>query len=317
MSILLSGGGYISSHVSNLLLEEKRDIVIIDNFSNSTIEFVDILRSKGNLTFYEIDILDFNSMEKVFQNHVFHTVIHFAAFKSVEESNNNPLKYYENNIITLINVLKLMEKYSVKNFIFSSSATVYGIPESLPLTENSKLNTLNPYGRTKLFGEEICKDLAKTGKIKTICLRYFNPVGFVIPENSKHKTNLFPYIVSVIKGEKEKLLVYGGDYETPDKTAIRDYIHIQDLSEAHLAALKYISKMDKNFEVFNIGTGRGFSVLEVINEFKKITCKEIKYEITNRREGDAQEIYANCDKALNILGWKSSRTLTDMVKDSI
>ena len=199
-TILLSGGGYISSHTASLLLQEEQDIVIIDNFSNSTMESINILKKQGDLTFYETDILDYNSLEKIFQNHSFSTVIHFAAFKSVEESVNDPLKYYENNLCSLINILKLMEKYNVKNLIFSSSATVYGVPESLPLIENSSLNTLNPYGRTKLFAEEICKDCAKTGKIKVICLRYFNHVGQIIPENSKHKTTLFSFIIPVLKG---------------------------------------------------------------------------------------------------------------------
>ena len=322
MSIFITGAaGYIGSHMINGLLEEncENEIVGVDNFSNSSVESIDYLRKKGNFIFHEENLLNYNAIEKIFANHKFSTVIHFAAFKAVDESVKEPLKYYENNLMSLINILKIMQKHKVKNFIFSSSATVFGNPDSLPLTEKSTIKIpLNPYGKTKLFGEEICKDCKN---INTICLRYFNPVGYILRENSKHKTNLFPYIISVLKEEKEKLFVYGGDYEgSADGTPIRDYVHISDIIQGHLQAMKYFKQMEaekNNFEIFNLGTSKGYSVLEVIEEFNRVTGKRLNYEIVSRRPGDAGVVFAGCNKAKEILGWQAKYTLGQMVKDSL
>ena len=318
-SILLPGScGYIGSHTALEIIEEypDHDLIIIDDLSNSNDDVIDKLKLfTNNLVYYNLDVK--NNIDKVFEYHNIETVIHFAAYKAVGESIENPLKYYSNNIGGLINLLQTMKKYNVKNLIFSSSATVYGEPESLPLTEKSKTSTLNPYGRTKLFAEEILKDMRD---MKIICLRYFNPVGAsrsgIIGENPKGvPNNLFPYIMNVISGKKEKLYIFGNDYDTEDGTAIRDYLHVSDLAKGHIAAMKYIDKVD--FEIFNLGTGKGYSVLEIVNNFTKILNKDIPYEFVERRKGDSPEVYADCSKALKLLGWKAELTLEDMIKDSL
>ncbi len=322
MSIFISGGaGYIGSHMINALLNEnyEKEKVVVDDFSNSSIEVINYLRKRGDFIFYEENLLNYNAIEKIFENHNISIVIHFAAFKAVDESIKEPLKYYENNLVSLINILKVMQKYKVKKFIFSSSATVFGDPDVLPLTENSATKIpLNPYGKTKLFGEEICRDCKD---INTICLRYFNPAGYILPKNLSHEKNLFPCIISLLRGEIEKLFVFGGDYEdSPDGTPIRDYVHISDIVQGHIEAIKYFEQMDldgNNFEVFNLGTSKGYSVLEVIEEFNKVTGKKLNYEIISRRPGDAGVVFAGCDKAEEILGWRAERNLRDMVKDSI
>jgi len=323
-SILLTGGcGYIGSHTAYEIIQEYPDhhIVIIDNLSNSDYSVINKLKLfTKNLFYYNLDIK--TDIHKIFENHYIRTVIHFAAYKAVGESVENPLKYYANNIGGLINLLETMKKYNVKNLIFSSSATVYGHPESLPLYETSKTGTLNPYGRTKLFAEEILKDMKD---MNIICLRYFNPVGAsktgLFYENPKGiPNNLFPYILDVIKGKREKLNIFGKDYKTPDGTAIRDYLHVVDLAKAHVAAMKYVENVD--FDIFNLGTGTGYSVLEIATNFIKILKeagieKELKYEFVDRRAGDSPQVYANCDKAFNVLGWKAELTLEDMIKDSL
>lgn len=311
--ILLTGGfGFIGSNTAIELLKEY-EVIIVDNFSNSQRDVSDKLKCQ----FYDLDIT--KNIDEIFEKHNIYSVIHFAAYKSVNESVEDPLKYYYNNIYGLINLLQTMKKYNVKNIIFSSSATVYGNPETLPLTENSKINTLNPYGRTKLFGEEILKDMKD---MKSICLRYFNPVGAskngLFKENPKGiPNNLFPYIVQVIEGKREKLFIFGGDYPTNDGTGIRDYIHVIDLANGHIAALKYLEKMENSFEVFNLGTGKGYSVLEIVNTFNKFLDKKIPYEIVKRRNGDAAEVYADCAKALFFLKWGPKFNLEDMIRDTL
>ena len=318
-AILLTGAcGYLGSHTTLEVIQEypNHQIVIIDDLSNSQEDVIHKLKLfTNNIFYYNLDVK--GNIDKVFECHNVQTVIHFAAYKAVGESIENPLKYYSNNIGGLINLLQTMKKYNVKNLIFSSSATVYGDPESLPLTENSKTGTLNPYGRTKLFAEEILRDMKD---MRIICLRYFNPVG-ASKTGLFHETpkgipnNLFPYILDVINGKREKLYIFGQDYETPDGTAIRDYLHVVDLAKGHIAAMKYIQKVE--FEIFNLGTGKGYSVLEIVNNFIKILGKDIPFELTERRPGDSPEVYADCKKAFNLLGWKAELTLNDMIKDSL
>jgi UDP-glucose 4-epimerase len=355
-AILLTGGcGYIASHcLLELLLSSTEDIVIIDNLSNSSNNNVNKIKDLGNVYIYNEDITNKEKCKEIFSNHNITTVIHFAAYKAVKESIDDPLKYYSNNINGLLVLLKCMKIYNVSKIIFSSSATVYGMPKDgeLPINESVKINTLNPYGRTKYFSEEILRDVSFAHNIKVICLRYFNPVGcyYLIPENSNTITNLFPMIVSVIKGEKDYLSIYGNDYNTSrsevsinsqsecnhntsrtdcnhntsrtecnhnthDGTAIRDYIHVMDLAKGHLAALNYLDNMEQNFDVFNLGTGIGYSILEVLNCFLKY--KNVEYKFEDRRPGDAPEVYADASKALKILNWKATLTLKDMVLDSL
>ena len=346
-SILLTGGcGYIGCHcLLELLLNRHEDIVIIDNLSNSSNTNVNKIKDLGNVYIYNVDITNEEECDKIFRSHNITQVIHFAAHKAVKESIDNPLKYYSNNINGLLVLLKCMNKYDVKKIIFSSSATVYGMPDTLPIDENSKINTLNPYGRTKYFAEEILKDVSNAHNMQVICLRYFNPVGnyYLIPENSNVITNLFPTIISVIQGDKDYLSIYGNDYNTSrrdasinsdecnyntsrrdasinslelnDGTAIRDYIHVIDLARGHLAALEYMEREEVKFDVFNLGTGEGYSVLEVIQEFLKY--EEVNCKFENRRPGDAPEVYANVSKANEILGWKTELTLENMVCDSL
>jgi len=330
-AILLTGGcGFIGSHTSvELLKTGQYELVIIDDLSNSSniVETIkDICRLDGvtpKIFFYQIDITDKNKFKRIFRNHPnIEAVIHFAALKAVGESVSYPLKYYRNNIMGLINLLELMKESKVDKIIFSSSATVYGEPSELPLTENAKINTLNPYGRTKLYAEEILKDVSVSDKIKVICLRYFNPVGAhssgLIGENPKGiPNNLFPYILDVIKGKREQLNIFGGDYDTEDGTGVRDYIHVMDLAKGHISALEYLYEMDEDYDIFNLGTGEGYSVLNIINKFSEIYGKDIKYEIVERREGDSAMVYADPSKSHQKLGWKAEKNLDQMIRDSL
>jgi len=320
-AILLTGGcGYIGSHTALELIKEypNHELAILDNLTNSDINVIDKLKLfTDKLFFYNLDITE--NIDKVFEYHDIKSVIHFAALKSVSESIDKPLKYYNNNISGLINLLKTMQKYKVENLIFSSSATVYGNPEALPLTEESSTSAINPYGKTKLFAEEILKDLKD---MNIICLRYFNPVGAsktgLIKENPKGvPNNLFPFIISVIKGKRDKLYIFGNDYPTKDGTAIRDYIHIEDLAKGHISALKYLKNKENIFDIFNLGTGKGHSVLEIVKAFEKEIGKEISYEFAEKRKGDSCEVYANCDKAEKMLNWKAELHLEDMIKNSL
>jgi len=318
MSILLTGGcGFIGSHCALILLEYGYDIIIVDNLLNSSKDMIDKIQitTGKKILFYNLDINDEIKLDAVFSAHKIDTVIHFAAHKSVNESVLNPLKYYLNNIGGLLTLLKIMEIYSVNKIIFSSSATVYSGNSLSPLTENSPVSPMNPYGKTKYFSEEILKDFKN---IKTICLRYFNPVGAYSPlfiESPKEINNLFPYILSVIKKENEYLSIYGNDYQTRDGTCIRDYIHVVDLAKGHLAALKHLDFV--NFEIFNLGTGKGLSVLEIVETFSKKINKKIPYKIIERRPGDLSETYADCSKALEILNWKAELNLNDMIDSLI
>ena len=324
MNILITGGlGYIGSHTVIECINSKHSVVIVDNLYNSSIKVLEKLNKFLNkdLKFYKTDMQDIDAFEKVFKENNIDAVIHFAGYKAVGESVEKPLKYYDNNIGITINLLKLMEKYNVKKIIFSSSATVYKESKILPLTENMPLGVTNPYGRTKLIIEEILQDIAYADKnFKAVILRYFNPIGahpcgLFGEDNNGIPNNLMPYIVKVAKGELEYLRVFGNDYNTKDGTGVRDYIHVVDLAKAHIKAIKAF-EFSKNINIYNIGTGTGYSVLEIINNFEKATGIKIPYKIVERRPGDIAACYADPSYALEKLGWKAEKNLEDMCRDS-
>ena len=326
MAVLLTGGaGYIGSHTAVELLNSGKDLVIIDNFSNSNEKVLENIKkiTGKDFKFYEIDYLDREKLEKVFEENKIDSVINFAGYKAVGESCKIPLEYYYNNVSGAIVLLQTMAKYNVKKFIFSSSATVYGEPEKIPLTEECKVGgTTNPYGTTKLYIEQILKDLYKSDNTWDICiLRYFNPVGShesgLIGEEPKGiPNNLMPYIVRVASGELKELSVFGNDYNTPDGTGVRDYIHVVDLSIGHVKALEKIEKEGKGLFIYNLGTGTGYSVLDMVNAFEKSTGKKVPYKIAPRRAGDIATMYADPKKAKEELGWVAEKSLEDMCKDS-
>ena len=323
MKILVTGGlGFIGSHTVVELQNEGFEVIAVDNLSNSSIEVVDgIERITGKKPIFEkLDLRDKKAVQDFFKKYEdIAGVIHFAASKAVGESVENPLLYYENNINTLVYLLQELQQKENSNFIFSSSCTVYGQAENMPITENASIQAaMSPYGNTKQIGEEIISDVAKVTNINAILLRYFNPIGahssaeigelpLGVPQN------LVPFITQTAMGLREKLSVFGSDYPTPDGTAIRDYIHVVDLAKAHVVALKRLldkKNIDK-VETFNLGTGTGSSVLEVITAFEKVSDKKLNYQIVGRREGDIVEAYANTDKANEVLGWKAQSSLEE------
>ena len=326
MAILVTGGaGYIGSHVAVELLNSGREIVIIDNFSNSERTVLDKIKeiTKKDFKFYEIDYLNIKDLEKVFEENKIDAVMNFAGFKAVGESVEKPLEYYENNVSGAIGLLKTMGKYNVKKFIFSSSATVYGEPERIPLTENCKTGgTTNPYGTSKLFIEQILKDLYASDNSWDICiLRYFNPVGahesgLIGEEPQGIPNNLMPYVVRVASGELKELSIFGNDYDTPDGTGVRDYIHVVDLAKGHLAALNKLDKEGKGLYIYNLGTGTGYSVLDMVKSFEEITGKKVPYKITQRRPGDIATCYSDTKKAKEELGWEAKKGIKEMCEDS-
>lgn len=324
MNILITGGlGYIGSHTVIECINSKHSVVIVDNLYNSSIKVLEKLNKFLNkdLKFYKTDMQDIDAFEKVFKENTIDAVIHFAGYKAVGESVEKPLKYYDNNIGITINLLKLMERYNVKQIIFSSSATVYKESEILPLTENMPLGVTNPYGRSKLIIEEILQDIAHADKnFKAVILRYFNPIGahpcgLFGEENNGIPNNLMPYIVKVAKGELEYLRVFGNDYNTKDGTGVRDYIHVCDLADAHIKAIKAF-EFEDNVNIYNIGTGTGYSVLEIINNFEKATGIKIPYKIVERRSGDIGENYSNSDKAKKELNFSTKYDILEMCKDA-
>lgn len=323
MKLLLTGGaGYIGSHTAVELLNLNHEVVIIDNLSNATKESLnrvsEITGKKSK--FYQADIRNFSELDEVFKKEKIDGVIHFAGLKAVGESNEIPLEYYDNNVAGTINLLNVMKENNVKNIIFSSSATVYGQPEIVPIPETHSLSTTNPYGETKLIVENILKDLSKSdASWSIVILRYFNPVGAhksgKIGEDPKGiPNNLIPYITQVAVGKLKYLSVFGNDYNTPDGTGVRDYIHVVDLALGHIASLK---KFDEpGCHIYNLGTGNGYSVLEMINTFSTIVGHEIPYEFKERRSGDIATCYGNTEKAKNELGWEAKRGLKEMCEDS-
>ena len=326
MSILLTGGaGYIGSHTAVELLNQGKDLVIIDDFSNSNEKALDAIReiTGKDFKFYKMDYKDREKLEKVFEENQIDAVINFAGFKAVGESVSKPIEYYTNNVSGALVLLDTMRKNNCKKFIFSSSATVYGEPERIPLTEECRVGgTTNPYGTTKLYIEQILKDLYKSDNSWDICiLRYFNPVGshesgLIGEEPQGIPNNLMPYIVRVAAGKLEQLSVFGNDYETHDGTGVRDYIHVVDLAKGHVKALDKIDKEGQGIYIYNLGTGTGYSVLDMVNAFEKSTGKKVNYRITDRRPGDIAVCYADPKKAKEELGWIAEKNLEDMCKDS-
>ena len=323
MSILITGGaGYIGSHVALELLKLNHYIIIVDNMAHSAGSNVKALMDKfpDKVLFYSIDILSEQELNNIFSKHSILGVIHLAGKKSVKESFSQSLDYYHNNVSGTIQLLKIMDNYECYNLIFSSSATVYGIPKKSPISESNPIQPINPYGHSKAMIDQILSDLGKPWKI--ISLRYFNPVGLdasgILKEETKDMPeNLFPYIIKVLKGDLEKLTVFGSDYPTNDGSAIRDYIHITDLALAHIKSWNYLSKINPGeCDFFNIGTGRGYSVLEVLQCFQSLG-HTVKYSIGPRREGDAAQVYANSQKAKRILGWESNKCLAEMIQHSL
>ena len=325
MAVLVTGGaGYIGAHTVVELLNKGEEVVIIDNFSNSKPAVLEAIKKITNkdFKFYELNYLDRDKLEKVFEENKIDSVINFAGYKAVGESVEKPLEYYENNVSGCIILLETMRKYNVKKFVFSSSATVYGEPERIPITEDCKIGgTTNPYGTTKLMIEQILQDLYKSDNSWDICiLRYFNPVGAHesgrIGEDPKGiPNNLMPYISQVAVGKLEKLGVFGDDYDTPDGTGVRDYIHVVDLAKGHVKAINYIFS-NPGLDVINLGTGVGYSVLDMVKAFGKACGKEIPYEIKPRRAGDIAMCYADPAKAARVLGWKAEKGLDEMCADT-
>ena len=323
--VLVTGGaGYIGSHTVVELLNKGEEVVIVDNFSNSKKEVLDNIKKITNkdFNFYEINYLDRDSLEKVFEENDIESVINFAGYKAVGESVSKPLEYYENNIGGAVILLEVMKKYNVKKFVFSSSATVYGDPEVVPITEECKIGgTTNPYGTTKLFIEQILQDLYKSDNTWDICiLRYFNPVGAhesgLIGEDPKGiPNNLMPYITKVAAGILPELSIFGNDYDTKDGTGVRDYIHVVDLAKGHLLALDKLNKEDKGIFIYNLGTGKGYSVLEMVEAFKKVNNVDVPYKIAPRRAGDIAKCFSDPSKAKNELGFEATKTLEDMCRD--
>ena len=326
MAILLPGGaGYIGSHTAVELLNAGKEIVILDNFSNSKPEVLEKIKkiTGKDFKFYEINYLDREKLEKVFEENNIEAVLNFAGYKAVGESIQKPIEYYENNISGALVLLDTMRKYGCKKFIFSSSATVYGEPERIPLTEDCKTGgTTNPYGTTKLFIEQILKDIYRSDNTWDICiLRYFNPVGahesgLIGEEPQGIPNNLMPYVARVAAGTLKELSVFGNDYDTPDGTGVRDYIHVVDLAKGHVKALEKLDKENEGLFIYNLGTGTGYSVLDMVKAFEKTTGKPVKYKIAPRRPGDIATCYSDPEKAQKELGWKAEKTLEDMCKDS-
>ena len=324
MVILVTGGaGYIGSHTCVELLEKGEELVVVDNFVNSKPDVIEKIKeiTKKDFKFYEVDLLDKPKLEKVFEENDIKEVIHFAGLKAVGESVQKPLLYYHNNITGTVTLLEVMKKYNCKKIVFSSSATVYGLPKTVPITEDFPLSTTNPYGSTKLFIEQILKDCCTADKeFAAILLRYFNPIGahksgLIGEDPNGIPNNLMPFIARVADGTYKELKVFGNDYDTPDGTGVRDYIHVVDLSIGHIKAIEKIRKMD-GVEIYNLGTGNGFSVLQLVHTFEKVNNVKVNYQIVGRRQGDIAVCYANCDKALKELGWKCERNIEDMCRDT-
>lgn len=324
MKVLVTGGtGYIGSHTCCELLEEGYEVVIVDNLFNSSKDVIEKIESITNkkVTFYEEDVCNKEKLKEIFEKEKIEAVIHFAGYKAVGESVKKPLMYYRNNLDSTISLLEVMKEFNCKKLVFSSSATVYGNPEKLPITEDFPLHTTNPYGTTKLMIEEILRDVYNSDNEWAIAiLRYFNPIGAhksgLIGENPNGiPNNLMPYIVKVANKELQELSIFGNDYNTKDGTGVRDYIHVVDLAKGHIKAIEKVTK-DNGVDAYNLGTGNGYSVLELVNTFKKVNNIEVPYKIVERRSGDIDACYAATDKAKNKLNWQAELGIEEMCKDS-
>lgn len=324
MAVLVAGGaGYIGSHISVELLNNDKEVVIVDSLINSnekSIRNIERITNK-KVKFYPLNMINEEELENVFKENNIESVIHLAGLKAVGESVKKPLEYYYNNLLITLNLLRIMKKYNCNKFVFSSSATVYGQPKTVPIKEDFPLSTTNPYGTTKLMIEKILKDLYNSdNSFRIVMLRYFNPIGAhksgLIGENPNGiPNNLMPYITSVASGKLEVLNIFGNDYNTKDGTGVRDYIHVVDLAKGHIKALEKVEK-DEGIFVYNLGSGRGYSVLELVNTFEKVNNVKVNYKFADRRPGDIAECYADVSKAEKELNWKPTKTLEDMCRDS-
>jgi len=325
MAILITGGmGYIGSHAVVELLEKSEEIIIVDNLSNSQISKLDLLEkiTGKKPTFYEVDINDKEGLNKIFNNHKIESVIHFAALKAVGESVEKPLKYYENNVTGTLTLLEIMKEHNVKRIVFSSSAAVYGIPSKVPITEDMPTSATNPYGTTKIMIEQVLKDLyASDDEWGISILRYFNVIGAHdstligdIPNGIP--SNIMPYITKVATGKLKQLSVFGDDYKTHDGTGVRDYIHVVDLVKGHIKALDKLRIDKSGLLIHNLGTGTGYSVLDLVNAFEKENDIKINYTIASRRPGDIDACYADPSKSKNELNWQAEKTIEDMCRDA-
>jgi len=322
MNILVTGGaGYIGSHTCLELLREGHEVIVVDNLSNShrsALERVEHIADR-TVTFYESDVRDESALERIFQNHAIDAVIHFAGLKAVGESVSRPLFYYQNNLISSLVLLEVMDRHDVKKLVFSSSATVYGVPEATPITESAPRSATNPYGATKLMIEQMLEDIAFADPTWDITLlRYFNPIGadmsgLIGEDPNGIPNNLMPYVTQVAAGKLDTLQIFGNDYDTDDGTGVRDYIHVVDLAKGHIKALYHDHS---GIEAFNLGTGQGTSVLELVATFEDATSLQIDRKITARRPGDVGSCYADASKAERLLGWKAEKDLYDMCKDA-
>lgn len=324
MAILVTGGaGYIGSHTCVELLDAGYEIVIIDDFSNSNPSVLDKIKhiSGQDFTFYEGDVKDKDLLERIFTEHKIEAAIHFAGFKAVGESCEKPLAYYHNNLMSTIVLCEVMAKHNAKKLVFSSSATVYGDPASVPINESFPTSTTNPYGATKLMTENILKDVYAADKEWSVALlRYFNPIGahasgLIGEEPNGIPNNLLPYIAKVAVGELEALNVFGDDYPTVDGTGVRDYIHVVDLAKGHVKAIEKILG-ETGIDAYNLGTGNGYSVLQMVKAFEKASGRTVAYRIAPRRPGDIAECYAETKKAKELLGWEATKNIDDMCQDS-
>lgn len=324
MNILVTGGaGYIGSHTTLELLNAGHNVIVVDNLDNSSEESLRRVKELAgkDIVFYKTDLCNANALDEIFANHSIDAVIHFAGLKAVGESVEKPLHYYNNNLLSTVNLCEAMNKHGVKQLVFSSSATVYGDPESVPIDESAKIGATNPYGNTKVMIEQILTDLAETNNGWQISLlRYFNPVGShpsgqIGEDPNGIPNNLLPFVSQVAVGKRELVSVFGDDYDTPDGTGVRDYIHVVDLAKGHLAALTH-SAPKNTAKAYNLGCGHGYSVLEVISAFEKASGKNIPYKITSRRPGDIATCYANPSKAERELEWKAELSLDDACKDA-
>lgn len=326
MKILVTGGlGYIGSHTCVELLQEGYEVVVLDNLSNSKKEVKEKIEqiAKKEVIFYLGDMMDEQLLDNIFTTEKIDAVIDFAAYKAVGESVQKPIEYYMNNVSTVLVLLKEMKRHNVKKLVFSSSATVYGNPEKVPIKETDKTGgTTNPYGTSKLFVEQILKDLYKSDNTWDIAiLRYFNPIGahpsgLIGEEPNGIPANLMPYIAKVANKELECLSIFGNDYPTKDGTGVRDYIHVVDLAKGHIKALEKLAKEQQGLYIYNLGTGTGYSVLDIVNAFEKVNHVKVNYKITDRRSGDIAECFSDPTKAKRELGWEATLGIEDMCKDA-